>query len=102
MGAIIPALMHRIPSELRTSILEFIGPSLDSGIYWPSSTRMGDPLEVLVLHPLLIDFYLNFHLVWRGCLFVDYLLILNFCGPREASIHEFIGPFRLRSYHLNN
>ncbi|KAL3806809.1 hypothetical protein ACJIZ3_000515 [Penstemon smallii] len=35
MGAIIPALMHRIPSELRTSILEFIGPSLDSGIYWP-------------------------------------------------------------------
>ncbi|KAL3807171.1 hypothetical protein ACJIZ3_000459 [Penstemon smallii] len=43
MGAIIPALMHRIPSELRTSILEFI-----------------------------------------------------------ASILEFIGPFRLRSYHLNN
>ncbi|KAL3809144.1 hypothetical protein ACJIZ3_000150 [Penstemon smallii] len=28
MGAIIPALMHRIPSELRTSILEFIENSI--------------------------------------------------------------------------
>ncbi|KAL3810458.1 hypothetical protein ACJIZ3_000022 [Penstemon smallii] len=74
MGAIIPALMHRIPSELRTSILEFIEAS-DSGIYWPSSCCT----------PLLIDFYLNFHLVWRK--------------PR---FWKFIGPFRLRSYHLNN
>ncbi|KAL3820182.1 hypothetical protein ACJIZ3_006087 [Penstemon smallii] len=64
MGAIIPALTHRIPLELevkpcrRLEIVE----SLDSGIYWPH-----------------VD-------VWRSM----------------TSILEFIGPFRLRSYHLNN
>ncbi|KAK8540339.1 hypothetical protein V6N12_046626 [Hibiscus sabdariffa] len=38
--AIIPALMHRIPSEIRSE-----------ACLGESSTRMGDLLEVLVLHP---------------------------------------------------
>ncbi|KAL0288089.1 UNVERIFIED_CONTAM: hypothetical protein Sradi_7107500 [Sesamum radiatum] len=41
-GAIIPALTHRIPSELRSY-----------ACLGESSTRMGDPWEVLVLHPFL-------------------------------------------------
>src|SRR5690606_25286899 len=40
-GAIIPPLMHRIPSELRSE-----------ACLGESSTRMGDPRGVLVLHPL--------------------------------------------------
>ncbi|KAL3820178.1 hypothetical protein ACJIZ3_006083 [Penstemon smallii] len=64
MGAIIPALMHRIPSELRTSILEFFEASI-------------------------LEFF--------GPIVCTHIWRLSY-----SSILEFIGPFRLRSYHLNN
>ena len=69
-GLVIPALMHRIPSELRSQ----------AGL-GESSTRMGDLLGVLVLHFFLYLFFVFCFSYW----------------PRQ-SIHEFSelsrsGPF---------